>query len=106
MDGGGAGLGHGTLVACLRGVDKNASVSERGSKMKVTIDREECTSCTICWEECPGFFEENEDDEWSQVVAKYRDGDDPAKGEAPPELQDCVREAAESCPVEIIQIEE
>jgi ferredoxin len=74
--------------------------------MKVSIDREECTSCTVCWDDCPGFFEENPDDEWSQVVSAHRIDDDPAKGVVPQDLEDCVREAADSCPVDIIHIEE
>jgi len=35
--------------------------------MKVTIDREECISCGVCWDECPEFFEQNDEDEWSHV---------------------------------------
>ncbi len=73
--------------------------------MKVTIDREECTSCRVCWEECPEFFEQNDEDEWSQVVEEYRLGDDIGAGEAPEDLGNCVRQAAEGCPVEIIHVE-
>jgi ferredoxin len=72
--------------------------------MKVTIDREECIICGACYEDCPEFFEENPDDEWSQVVEEYRLGDNPAEGEAPDELEDCVVQAAEGCPVDIIHI--
>lgn len=35
--------------------------------MEVTIDRDECISCGACYEDCPEFFEENPDDDWSQV---------------------------------------
>ena len=54
--------------------------------MKVTIDREECTSCETCWITCPEFFEQNPGDTWSQVVAKYRTGGNPAEGDAPADL--------------------
>ena len=72
--------------------------------MKVTIDREECTSCSVCWSDCPEVFEENTDDGWSQIVPKYRSGDDPGEGEVGSDLEDCVTGAAEGCPVEIIHV--
>lgn len=74
--------------------------------MKVAIDREECTSCAVCWEECPELFEQNADDEWSQVVEGHREAGDPAKGNVPEELENCAQQAAEGCPVEIIHIQE
>jgi ferredoxin len=74
-------------------------------KLAVSIDRDECISCATCWETCPDFFEENPDDGFSQIVEKYRAGDNPGEGRAPEELEDCVREAADDCPVEIIHIE-
>ena len=72
--------------------------------VKVTIDRDECISCAICWTTCPEFFEPNPDDDRSQVVAGHRVKDDPAQGVAPPELLDAIREAADGCPVEIIHV--
>ena len=29
--------------------------------MKVQIDRDDCISCTACWQECPEVFEEHAD---------------------------------------------
>ncbi|MBC7250242.1 MAG: ferredoxin [Anaerolineae bacterium] len=75
------------------------------SNLIVRIEREECISCATCWSNCPEFFEENPDDGLSQVVEKYRIGDNPGEGEAPEALEDCVREAADDCPVEIIHLE-
>lgn len=72
--------------------------------MKVTIDRDECTSCGSCWSVCDAVFEED-DDGVSQIVAKYRVGGDPGTGEVPEDLRGCVQEAADSCPVEIIHVE-
>jgi ferredoxin len=72
---------------------------------KVTIVREECISCETCWTACPEFFEQNATDSWSQVTAKYQIGGDPAQGEAPADLLDKVKEAADSCPVTIIKVE-
>ncbi len=74
--------------------------------MKVTIDRQDCTICGVCWSDCPEFFEQSPDDEYSQVVEKYRAGGNLAEGNAPDDLRDCVRDAAEGCPVAIIHVED
>ncbi len=73
---------------------------------RVTIDREGCISCGICWNTCPDFFEENPNDTKSQVIEGYRTDASPAEGMAPPELLASVREAAEGCPVSVIAVEE
>ena len=75
------------------------------NKHKVTIDRAECTSCETCWITCPEFFEQNPGDTFSQIIEKYRTGGDPGQGEAPADLLDKVKEAADSCPVSIIHVE-
>ena len=72
--------------------------------MKVTIDRDQCTSCETCWTVCPEFFAQNAVDTWSEVVEKYRIGGNNAEGNAPAELKDKTQEAADSCPVQIIHI--
>jgi ferredoxin len=72
--------------------------------MKVTIDRDECTSCEVCWTECPEVFEENPDDGLSQVVEQYQVDRNPGIGNISDEI-DCVQEAADDCPVEIIHVE-
>jgi ferredoxin len=43
-------------------------------------------------------------DNWSEVVEKHRSASNPAEGEAPAELLDKVKEAADSCPVQIIHV--
>jgi ferredoxin len=73
--------------------------------MRVTIERDQCTSCELCWSACPEVFEQNPDDEWSQIVEKYRVDGENSTGEVSEQLKDCVEEAAESCPVEIIHVE-
>ncbi len=70
---------------------------------KVTIDREGCISCGACWEHCSDFFEQNPDDNLSQVAEKYRKGN-LGEGEAPDNLTDCVVDAADNCPVEVIHV--
>jgi ferredoxin len=72
---------------------------------KVTIDREGCISCASCWAECPEYFEEG-DDGLSQVVEQYRIDGSLAEGEVLADLEDCVADAADVCPVEVIHVEE
>jgi len=73
--------------------------------MNVTIDRNECTSCGTCWETCPAFFEENPGDHFSQVIEKFRLNGDSAEGTAPDDLNACVKDASDLCPVSIITLE-
>ena len=72
--------------------------------MKVSIDRSNCTSCGTCWEACPEFFEENPDDSFSQVKEKFRSDGNSGEGSAPVDLEACVTEAADLCPVQIITL--
>lgn len=68
------------------------------------IERMDCTSCGTCWDSCPDFFEQNSDDSFSQINEKYRIENDIAKGEVPADLEDCVKEAVDICPVQIIRL--
>jgi len=63
-----------------------------GMRMRATID-DTCTGCGICEDECPEVFELQ--DEMAVVNV------DPI----PEDLEDKVRDAAESCPVEAILVE-
>jgi len=74
--------------------------------MKVTIDRSNCTSCGTCWDACPAFFEESPEDSFSRVLERYHLNGDHGKGIAPEDLEACVTEAADFCPVSIITVEE
>jgi len=67
---------------------------ERRGIMRAIVDEETCTGCGLCQETCPDVFELVDD------VAKVKL--DPV----PAEHQDACREAADSCPVEAIAIEE
>jgi ferredoxin len=70
------------------------------------IDRSTCVSCGSFWDTGPGFFEQNPDNSFSQVIEKFRLKGDIAQGNPLPELNDCARDASELCPVQIIRIEE
>jgi len=74
--------------------------------VKVTIDRPGCISCESCWTLCPDVFEQDPDDGLSSIVKQYRVNNNPAEGEVPESLADCVVEAADSCPVTVIVVEE
>ncbi|MCH5205148.1 MAG: ferredoxin [Oscillospiraceae bacterium] len=60
--------------------------------MKVVVDRDGCIGCGVCAEVCPQVFR-IADDGLSEVIAK------------PDGNEDAVREAAESCPVEVIHVD-
>lgn len=74
--------------------------------VKVTIDRAGCISCESCWTLCPDVFKEDPGDGLSSIVEQYRVNNDPAEGEVPDDLVDCAVEAADSCPVTVIFVEE
>jgi ferredoxin len=61
--------------------------------MKITVDRDECTGCGNCVDIAPDVFEL--DDEGISTVINPEGAD-----------EDTIREAADSCPVDAISIEE
>lgn len=69
--------------------------------VEVVIDRDGCISCGTCWTGCPEFFQESTEDNRSSVIEKYRKGS-LGEGEAPLELDDCIKGAADQCPVQVI----
>lgn len=62
--------------------------------MKVKVDKETCVGCGTCIDICPEIFEMDNDVALTKM-------DDVSEG-----LQESCREAAESCPVEAIIIDE
>ena len=60
-------------------------------KAKVT---DECIACEVCVDMCPEVFEMG--DEYAEVKVDT----------VPPEHEDTVREAADSCPTSAIELEE
>ncbi|OPY37354.1 MAG: Ferredoxin [Methanoregula sp. PtaU1.Bin051] len=72
--------------------------------MIVTIDRSSCVSCGSCWDACPGFFEQNPDDTFSQIIEKFRQDGNIGTGTPPVDLEACAHDAADLCPVQIITI--
>jgi ferredoxin len=74
--------------------------------IEVRVDRDECISCGVCWSTCPEVFEENPDDGLTQIVDEYRIEGALGAGGVPAALEDCAREAADDCPVEVIHVAE
>ena len=61
--------------------------------MKLELDRDGCIGCGVCADVCPDVFR-LADDGLSEIVA------------SPDGNEDAVKEAADSCPVEVIHTEE
>lgn len=70
--------------------------------MNVKITRDECVSCGTCADACPEFFELSAEDTLNQVLEQYRNDGKLDEGTVPPELEACVTEAADLCPVQVI----
>ncbi len=76
------------------------------AKIKVTIDRDQCIADMVCVSLCPDVFEMNNDDGKSQIKPDFRVKPDAlGEGLVPEDLEDCVKAAAEACPVGIIHFE-
>lgn len=63
--------------------------------MKASVDRDTCTGCGLCPQICPDVFDQDDED---LAFAKVEVVD--------PDDEDDCREAADSCPVEAITIQE
>lgn len=72
--------------------------------MHVTIIRDECISCGTCVDVCPEFFRLNDDDNFSEILEQYRTDGKLGEGTVPPDLEEQIKEAADLCPVQIINL--
>ena len=63
--------------------------------MKAIVNQAECVGCGLCADACPSVFAMNEESIAEVIV-------DPV----PPEAEASCREAAETCPVDAISLEE
>lgn len=64
--------------------------------MKAMIDQDGCIACELCCEICPSVFRMTEDGDVAEVYVDEVAADDEADAE----------EARDSCPVEVISLED
>ncbi len=76
------------------------------AKYKVIIDRDACIACGVCASLCPDVFELSSEDGKSQIVESLREAGNIGVGIIDENLKECVSNAADSCPVGAIKIEE
>lgn len=62
--------------------------------MRPAVDEDLCIGCGNCEDECPEVFRIMDDDGLSHVISEHPG----------PELFDCIRNAADACPVDAISI--
>lgn len=72
---------------------------------KVIIERDICIGCGACWGTCPHVFEQNAEDGLSQIVASLQIDGEICEGKVEDNLDYCVRQAADICPVSAIMVE-
>jgi len=73
--------------------------------MRITIEREGCISCELCWTTCSDVFQQNPDDALSEIVPAFRVDGRNQEGQTPSQHDACAREAAEGCPTSVIHID-
>lgn len=71
--------------------------------MKIILERDKCIGCGTCTVLCPKFFEMAEDGKATLKGSKKNE----ETGNFKLEVRDleCIKEAIESCPVQIIKVE-
>lgn len=78
------------------------------AKYKVVVNRELCIGCGVAPAICPEVFTLDPDTGKTMVVDKYavENKNEISIGVVPGELYECIKHAAEACPVGAIKIEE
>jgi ferredoxin len=76
-------------------------------KYRVIVDRVTCIACGAAPVMCPEVFVLGSDNGKNRVVDKYnvKTDENISIGEIPEELYECVKNAAEICPVNAIKVE-
>jgi len=69
---------------------------------KIVHQRKKCIGCGTCAAVCPKFFEIDEKDNLATLKNSKKSGDN---FELKVDKIDCLKEAADTCPIEIIKIE-
>lgn len=71
--------------------------------MNVSINRNKCIGCALCWSDCPEIFKPDQNDSQSRIVEKFKVSDDIARGRIPNRLRELARSAIVHCPASVIQ---
>jgi ferredoxin len=71
---------------------------------EVSVDRNLCIACGVAPTVCPQVFILGDDNGKNRLIEKYSEetSNDISLGVIPEGLHDCVRKAADSCPVQAI----
>ncbi len=74
---------------------------------RVTVNKETCISCGVCWSIAPKVFELDPSTGKTRIKEPYlkSDSDKESIGEVPEELRSDVEKAASNCPVGAISVE-
>ena len=77
------------------------------AKIRVVVDRQTCIGCGVAPATCPEVFVLGSDNGRNRVVDEYsvKLDENVSIGEVPEDLLDCVKAAAEACPVSAITYE-
>ena len=54
---------------------------------------------------CPEIYEQNAEDEKSQIVGKFRVAENIAEGSVEGTLVECAQQGADGCPVQVISLD-
>ncbi len=74
-------------------------------RYRVVVDRERCLGDMVCASICPEVFELGDDGK-CQIKTEWRiKPENLAEGVVPKELYECVKAAADTCPIGVIRVE-
>lgn len=76
------------------------------AQYRVTVNKETCIGCGVCYSTCPEVFE-SDDDGKSQVVSKFRTSltQNMSEGVIDESVSQCAESARDTCPVQAITVE-
>jgi len=72
---------------------------------KVSIDRDGCISCGMCWDLCPDVYEQNPKDSKSQILTSLQKAGNLGEATIDSAQENCARQGADACPVSVIIVE-
>lgn len=74
------------------------------AQYRVTVDKDTCISCGVCYSTCPEVFEPDDEGK-NQIVSKYRSSSSGSEGVVDDSVVDCAQSARDTCPVQAIIVE-